>query len=282
MSPVCADTVRKMVTSIRSIQAFIIVSQTCFYGWGITLVLHDPRVRPDMLLAFAPFLLGFVVGSFQLCAMIVAVVSSCEILDDRATRLAERAATAITAEQLHEVYLSMVQLDATLQRAVVVLRPIVLTVIAFNACISGCLVAQGIEGVKFPGIPLEVELAFLFGTATVYWCLAIFGILRSPFRLTKRIDVLNTALNQQRERVTRFGSASSDGGGSEISLGDQLDRMEDVNPEQTHVVHRVRRVQWLMAVEEFPNPVSGSPPTSGNDAHQQQPGWGSKSDGVEL
>ena len=70
--------------------------------------------------------------------------------------------------------------------------------------------------------------------------LALFVILRSPFRLTKHIDLLNEALNKQRQLRT---SMTSDDG-SEISLGEQL---EDIDPEAAtgNGMQRVTRVQWV-------------------------------------
>ncbi len=75
--------------------------------------------------------------------------------------------------------------------------------------------------------------------------LSLFVILRSPFRLTTHIDLLNEALNRQRTHRTSF---TSDDDGSEISLGDQL---EEIDPEAAtgEGVRRVTRVQWVGGVD---------------------------------
>jgi hypothetical protein len=120
-------------------------------------------------------------------------------------------------------------------------------VIAFNMCIAGSLLMQGIEmaadlgsGTPMPGSGAQIPPPYLFGLALAWMLLTFFVILRSPFRLTEHIDVLNEALNQQRQLRTSFTSDD----GSEISLGDQL---EEIDPGATigGGVQRVTRVQWV-------------------------------------
>ena len=118
-------------------------------------------------------------------------------------------------------------------------------VIAFNCTIAGSLVMQGIERLNTqPDAPEQVPAAYLFSSACAWVLLSLFVVLRSPFRLTTHIDLLNEALNRQRQRRT---SITSDDG-SDISLGDQL---EEIDPEAAagEGVTRVTRVQWVSGVD---------------------------------
>lgn len=117
-------------------------------------------------------------------------------------------------------------------------------VIAFNSTIAGSLVMQGIETLDpQPDAPTQVPPLYMFSSALAWMLLTFFVILRSPFRLTTHIDLLNEALDQQ--RMLRTSVTSDDG--SEISLGDQL---EELDPEvaTSEVVRRVTRVQWVGGV----------------------------------
>eukprot|EP01043_Picozoa_sp_COSAG02_P067539 COSAG02_NODE_10894_length_1836_cov_2.504893_2_plen_175_part_00 len=135
-----------------------------------------------------------------------------------------------------------------------------LQVVAFNISVAGCLLAQGIEAV-FAEDPSTKQLppAFFFGTAVAYAALNFFGVLRSPFDITAKIDVLNESFNKQRELRT---SGSSNGSDTTSSIGEQLD---EVDPEAgIGRVQRVTRVQWLkqppqtMAVPSRTSPGSGA------------------------
>jgi hypothetical protein len=128
VSPKCAETVAGLVKGIRILQAVFVVSQAFLYCAGVVMVMGDPRVRPDMAISMLVGMIALLVGSFQVAAMIVAVITSCEVLDDRCRSLVDQAAAAATAEELHDVYLAMRKLDHALQQAVVALRPIVATV----------------------------------------------------------------------------------------------------------------------------------------------------------
>ena len=100
---------------------------------------------------------------------------------------------------------------------------------------------QGIESVldnmnENKGLPP----AFFFGSAVIYAAFNVFGILRSPFDISAKIDVLNESFSQQRELRTSGSSNSSD---TTSSIGEQLD---EVDPEAGNGrVRRVTRVQWL-------------------------------------
>eukprot|EP01043_Picozoa_sp_COSAG02_P062936 COSAG02_NODE_8803_length_2437_cov_634.715141_2_plen_112_part_00 len=105
---------------------------------------------------------------------------------------------------------------------------------------------QGIERLSTQlDAPEQVPAAYLFSSAGAWVMLSLFVILRSPFRLTTHIDLLNEALNRQRTHRTSF---TSDDDGSEISLGDQL---EEIDPEAAtgEGVRRVTRVQWVGGVD---------------------------------
>ena len=117
---------------IQIMQVLFVVSQTVLYCAGVVMVLDVPGVRPDMVISMLVGMIALFVGSFQVAAMIVAVITSCEVLHDCCRQLAAKAAAATTAEQLHGVYIHVRELDQTLQRAVVALRPIVLSVSSRN------------------------------------------------------------------------------------------------------------------------------------------------------
>lgn len=104
---------------------------------------------------------------------------------------------------------------------------------------------QGIESLNtVPGTPEQVPAKYLFLSACAWVLLTLFVILRSPFRLTEHIDMLNEVVNRQR----RLRSSLNSDDGSDISLGDQL---EELDPEAaTHEgVQRVRRVQWVGGID---------------------------------
>ncbi len=104
---------------------------------------------------------------------------------------------------------------------------------------------QGIERLNTqPDAPEQVPAAYLFSSACAWVLLSLFVVLRSPFRLTTHIDLLNEALDRQRQLRT---SITSDDG-SDISLGDQL---EEIDPEAAagEGVTRVTRVQWVSGVD---------------------------------
>jgi hypothetical protein len=135
VTPQCSSTVNMLVMGIQILQALFVVSQTVLYCAGVVMVLGVPEIRPDMVISMLVGMIALFVGSFQVAAMIVAVITPCEVLHDRCQQLANEAAGATTAEQLHGVYIRVRQLDQTLQRAVVVLRPIGLSVSSRNvAC----------------------------------------------------------------------------------------------------------------------------------------------------
>ena len=103
---------------------------------------------------------------------------------------------------------------------------------------------QGVERLSTStDVPQQVPAAYLFSSAVAWILLTLFVLLRSPFRLTRHIDLLNNALNQRRR--LRTSTASDDG--SEVSLGDQL---EEFDPEAAtgEGVQRVTRVQWVGGV----------------------------------
>ena len=117
-------------------------------------------------------------------------------------------------------------------------------VIAFNCTIAGSLVMQGIETLSsLPDAPDQVPPVYLFSSAFAWVLLTLFVILRSPFRLTRDIDLLNETFDQQRKR--RASLLSDDG--DAMSLGDQL---EELDPEAAtgEGVKRVTRVQWVGGV----------------------------------
>lgn len=130
VSPACADAVETLVTGIQVLQACFVASQGFLYCAGALTVIGDPHIRVDMVVSMLIAMIALFIGSFQMGAMIVAVITSCEVLHDRCRRLTAHATNAGTAEQLHEVYLAMRELDSTLQRAVFALRPIVASVSA--------------------------------------------------------------------------------------------------------------------------------------------------------
>ena len=103
---------------------------------------------------------------------------------------------------------------------------------------------QGIEVVSkpqsCPHCDAYLSPMFLFLSAFFYAALNLFGVLRSPFDLTAKIDLLNESFSQQRMLRT---SASSNGSDTASSIGEQLD---EVDPEAgSGRVQRVTRVQWL-------------------------------------
>jgi hypothetical protein len=116
--------------------------------------------------------------------------------------------------------------------------------------VAGCMAMQGIETVF--SVPEDgqagppVPAPFLFASASAYVALAIFGVLRSPFQLTAKIDALNT-LYQQQQRLQTSGSSE---GSEASSLGEQLEQLAD--PEAPGSVRegmqRVSRAQWLKPV----------------------------------
>jgi|EP01043_Picozoa_sp_COSAG02_P062937 hypothetical protein len=128
VSPQCSSTVNMLVMGIQVLQVLFVVSQTVLYCAGVVMVLDVPGVRPDMVISMLVGMIALFVGSFQVAAMIVAVITSCEVLHDCCRQLVQKAVAATTAEQLHAVYVRVRELDQTLQRAVVALRPIVLSV----------------------------------------------------------------------------------------------------------------------------------------------------------
>ena len=122
------------------------------------------------------------------------------------------------------------------------LPPDALQVVAFSISVAGALLMQGIEVVLKPADDQSHHLppAFLFLSATCYAAFNLFGVLRSPFDLTAKIDQLNESFSQQRMLRT---SASSNGSDTASSIGEQLD---EVDPEAgSGRVQRVTRVQWL-------------------------------------
>lgn len=133
VSPQCRTTVDRLVNGIRVLQALFVVSQTFLYCAGVVMVIDSPGIRPDMVISMLVGMIALFVGSFQVAAMIVAVITSCEVLHDCCQQLSGCAAEATTAEQLHSVYLLMRELDQKLQRAVIALRPVVLSVRKFAA-----------------------------------------------------------------------------------------------------------------------------------------------------
>jgi hypothetical protein len=103
---------------------------------------------------------------------------------------------------------------------------------------------QGIETLSsLPDATDQVPPVYLFSSAFAWVLLTLFVILRSPFRLTRDIDLLNETFDQQRKR--RASLLSDDG--DAMSLGDQL---EELDPEAAtgEGVKRVTRVQWVGGV----------------------------------
>lgn len=81
-------------------------------------------------------------------------------------------------------------------------------VIAFNCTIAGSLVMQGIETLSsLPDVPEQVPAVYLFSSALAWVLLTLFVILRSPFRLTTDIGLLNETLA---ERDARSASPEPD------------------------------------------------------------------------
>ena len=152
-----------------------------------------------------------------------------------------------------------------------------LQVVAFSISVAGCPFMQGIEASftspaeTAAGPPVkQLPPTFLFGTAVAYAAFSLFGILRSPFDLTVKIDLLNESFSQQRELRTSGSSHASDGGSS---IGEQLD---EVDPEAGRGrVQRVTRVQWLMHPTQtmeipsrpIPSPVDGVAPAAEEEEH---------------
>jgi len=128
VSPQCSKTVGRLVMGIQCLQALFVVTQTILYCAGVVMVLGTPAIRTDMMISMLVGMIALFVGSFQVAAMIVAVITSCEVLHDCCRQLSSRASEATTAEQLKEVALHMRELEQTLQQAVFALRPIVLSV----------------------------------------------------------------------------------------------------------------------------------------------------------
>lgn len=128
VSPQCSDAVDRLVMVIQLLQALFVVTQAFLYCAGAVMAMNDPNIRPDMVISMLVGMIALLVGSFQVAAMIVSVIASCEVLHDCCRQLSLQTAEATTAEQLHAVYLRMRELDQTLQRAVIALRPIVLSV----------------------------------------------------------------------------------------------------------------------------------------------------------
>jgi hypothetical protein len=139
-----------------------------------------------------------------------------------------------------------------------------LQVVAFNISVGGCLLSQGIEAVLDKDGNKTLPPAFLFGSAVVYAALNVFGILRSPFDISAKIDVLNESFTQQRELRT---SGSSNGSDTASSIGEQLD---EVDPGAgIGRVQRVTRVQWLKQPPQtmvVPSRTSPGPGPVGEDA----------------
>lgn len=294
-SPACAKTVTRASVGLRWLQGLFVLSQVFAYFYSLELVADEEWMRPDLEVSMVIFLCGFTVGSFMLVSMILSIVCSCEVLDDRLVRLTVQAKSATTMEQLRTVSFSLRELDDDVQQSVAVLRPIVMTVsarlsshprlwlagcsdfavsvdvsdalqvVAFNMSVAGCLLMQGIEAV-FAGHANTERLppAFFFGTAVAYAALNIFGVLRSPFDITAKIDVLNESFNKQRELRT---SGSSNGSDTTSSIGEQLD---EVDPEAgIGRVQRVTRVQWLKQPPQtmvVPCITSPGPGAVGGDA----------------
>lgn len=128
VSPQCSRTVDRLVMGIQSLQALFVLTQTILYCAGVVMVLGAPGIRPDMVISMLVGMVALFVGSFQVAAMLVAVITSCEVLHDCCRQLSSRASAATTAEQLKEVVLHTRELEQTLQQAVLALRPIVLSV----------------------------------------------------------------------------------------------------------------------------------------------------------
>jgi hypothetical protein len=127
-SPQCANSVRRIVTAMRVCQAAFCTTQIMAYGYMLLYTLDADWMRPDIELSMLAFFGGFVVGSFMLNSMLLSIMCSCEVLDDRTKRLTKRAEAATTAQSLYGLSLALRELDHEVQQAVVALRPIVLTV----------------------------------------------------------------------------------------------------------------------------------------------------------
>ena len=129
-SPACAKKVARASYGLRWLQRVFVLSQMIAYFYALNLVSDEPWMSTKIELGLVFFFGGFVTGSFMLVSMILSILCSCEVLDDRIERLTVQAKGATTMEQLRTVSFALRELDKDVQQSVVVLRPTVMTVSA--------------------------------------------------------------------------------------------------------------------------------------------------------